>query len=242
MKIFKFLSLLITTIFISVQSFAKQPIKNEKAKTGVFYQIQLIQLPETAQKKFETVDYYKKAGETVYNLGVFQNYKHAKLALKELKEEGIGQGIVVAFFNKSEIELEDAMLLSNNQTKHESDFSINGENISTEQLNKMLFENAGSIQVTYKIHTGLFVESKVLPDFGGGIAVEEVENENGFYTYQIGEFRSKVDAIAFRKKMITSSVTSEAIVVPYAGEKRISLLLAETLTNLQESDLASLED
>lgn len=234
----------ISALFLIISTlnvFATDVIRDSKKKKGLYYQIQLLDqvINDDIYNRFETVDQYvTKESDYNFRLGVFGNYKVAKTTMGELKNEGFKNVKVVAYFNRVIISIEDAMLFSNNHLKYEEEMSIEGETISVEELNKVLFENAGQIKLQYKLHLGMYAKETNIPSFDKTIKAELRETKQGFYTYYVGDFNNKQHAIEYRKMLVNAGV-SEAVVVPYFNGKRISLMLAEKFEQAAQANMAS---
>lgn len=170
-------------------------------------------------------------------LGAFSVYKDAKSDAQVLRDQGYAGVEVVAFFNRTRLTLQEAMVLCNDQVAYEDEFSLGGLTISTEELNRLLFERSGGLTLDFKVHLGLYLEPAVLPIQNEQVSVELQETDMGFYTYVIGNFATKQEAIAFRKKLLDRGV-AEAVVVPYVNGKRVSTDLAHSLGMLYDPNTA----
>ena len=236
------LVLTFAALIFSINTFASDIIRDSKQKKGLYYQIKLENqnINDDMYNRFETVDQFiTPKSDYNFRLGVFNNYKTAKNTAQTLEKEGFENLKIVAYFNKANISIEDAMVFSNNQMKFEDNLSIDGNNISVEELNKLLFQNAGDMNLQYKVHLGMYAEKAEIPTFNTEVKVTTIETEQGFYTYTLGNFSTKEEAIKFRKQLVASGV-NEAFVVPYFEEKRVSITLAQKLEDYSKANLANL--
>lgn len=234
--------LILIASFLTINAFAADIIRDSKQKKGLYYQVNIIEqlIDDDMFNRFETVDQYVTSNSDYnFRLGVFNSYKQAKTEAANLKHEGYKQVEVVAYFNRASISLEDAMVFSNNQMKYEDNLSLDGQTISVQELNKIILDNAGEVELSYKIHLGLTAVQKEIPSFDPTIENKVIETEQGFYTYRVGSFDSKQSAIQYRKQLVNAGI-KEAIVVPYFNGKRVSLTLAEKFENISEANMANL--
>ncbi|HBH04970.1 MAG TPA: hypothetical protein DDX92_00015 [Flavobacteriales bacterium] len=234
----KTLALIFGLIFSTTALADNSLVKNTKVKNGLYFQVLVTgyQLDDHILSQFETIEQFKSENSKFnYRLGVFANYKTAKAEAKRLRENSIPGASVLPFFNHTELTMNEAIILASDQSKYESGFSVQGQDVSVEELNSLLYNSGQGVELTYRIHMGTYPDPVSNVDYAP--EAHSMETQEGFFTLVSNNFESKGEAITYRKDLLNKGC-NEAYVVPYLNGKRISLLLAETISELTFSDMA----
>ncbi len=231
--------LIIILLIGSVAMAGTQMRKNTKVKYGLYFQVEVInqQVSDKVYQRYQTVEQFALNNSALnYRFGVFAKYATADEEVGFLKSNGI-DAYVVAYFNKARITLEEAIVLATDQSKYETGLYVENKEITVKDLNNLIYEKGKDMEVTYRVYFGTFTKQEPLPDFDVRFTFQVTPE--GFYSYVSQDFKTRSEAINFRKEAVKKGVV-EAYVVPYLNGRRISLLLADAINEVQSSDIAEL--
>ena len=231
-------TLALVALFLTTSSFATTLLKDTKAKRGLYFQVRIDNAvePDLKQVAFETIE----SRDNATFIGIFKSYTEAQKVKNVLTyTEHIETASIIPFFNDEEITIEDALVLSNNQIFYDNELSIGNRIVSQEEISKLLFAYNGEVQLEYKVLIGLFVNPIQIPNLSGDIAILQRRTEEGFVTYEIGNFKSKERAAEYISKLRKAGING-GVYAPYLGGKRVSALLAQQFEKLS-NDYTAME-
>lgn len=154
-----------------------------------------------------------------YFAGLFSNYEDARSALRKVRKNEFKDAFIVAYYKGQKISTDRAKFLEKNLKKNIP--------VITEKKQHNIY---------FKIQIGVF-SKEVGPDLyrtfenhAGEKNVELILKNNGMVIYTIGKFLTFDSASSFNKELKIKGL-SDAFVIAYDGDKKISIREAQIFLN-----------
>ncbi|MCB9195369.1 MAG: SPOR domain-containing protein [Flavobacteriales bacterium] len=124
------------------------------------------------------------------DVGEFEDYFVAMKNQYKIEEFGYDSTILVAFFNNSEITIDDAFLLMDNKN------SVDQNNLSymSEQEMDLALQSVQNEEFYYTIQIGIYSEESVNRFFDFPKSVDETITDKGYFRYSVGKYKTLQDA------------------------------------------------
>jgi hypothetical protein len=156
-------------------------------------------------------------------IGLFSDYLLAVKAQNNLEEKGISKTAVVAYFNHTQITLEDAFILSNN--RNEQDIKSFDQPYMSEKEMEAALKRVQNEDFYYTVQIGIFNEANVNSFFDFPRTIDETITSKGYYRYTFGKFYTLND-VKDALKMMKENNFSNAEIIAFDNVERIPLVSA----------------
>lgn len=204
---------------------------NAKKVEGLFFTVQVGVYSNLVKKgvlmNLKPLVYHQtETGKFRYSSGIFKTLGNAEVALTRVKEFGIADAFVSAYYNGQRVSIEKANFLLLN----------NGLGIVTDlpETRDIDFKKPVSQEVTFKIQLGVYNENKEFNLTSDVIALSQggvqILQENGLNYYTIGNY-SDYNAAKALLARVHSNGFEEAFIVAFNNQSKISVKEALLLQN-----------
>lgn len=125
-------------------------------------------------------------------IGSFKDYLIAMKSQSELDEKGISNTEIVAYFNHTQVTLDEAFTLSDN--RNEQDIRSNNLPYMSEEDMATALKRVQNEEFYYTVQIGIFNEANVNSFFDFPKSIDETITSKGYYRYTFGKFYTLNDA------------------------------------------------
>lgn len=138
---------------------------------------------------------------------------------------------IVSYFNKTKLTIDEALVFVDNQNKHDVDYAMDGNILTVEDLNQLLYKNDGEIQLDYYVQVGLYDQKLQFPPLPNDKSIQVSNPQAGTFSYRIGSFKTRHEAEEFMAWLETKDI-NKSYITSFYGKHRVSTMLAEAIENL----------
>ena len=168
-------------------------------------------------------------------LGIFEHAYQAQKVVSDLNLDAKIQ----AYLGNKPIPMSESLILAGNQMKFDNGFIIGETIMNKEDVEKLLFDKNGEVNLTYRIVIGPHSEKLSLPTLSPNTEVKHNITGDKLHYYQIGNYKTKKEAISVMRSIEEAGLES-IFVASYYNEKRVSTPLAKLLEEMSDTKTAKL--
>ena len=205
------------------------PITLETERVGLFYTLAFNQ--DQHRTFSQIVDgEWDQIGDR-FELGSYQSIGDAVNAFEWLYKTYELTPEIVAYFNTTKLTIDEALVFEDNQNEHDVDYSLDGNILTIDDLNQLLYKNDGEVELQYYVQVGMYNEKIQFPPLPNDKSIQVSNPQSGTFAYRIGSFETRKEAEEFMQWLGNNNI-DRTYVTSYYGKHRVSTMLAETIENL----------
>ncbi len=188
---------------------------------GLEFRVQIKNSNIASEKIADLLPIRKSSAHT--EVGSFQDYLIAMQTQYKLEERGITKTTIVAYFNHTQVTLEEAFILADN--RNDQDIRSYDQPYMSEEEMDLALKSVQNEDFYYTVQIGIFNETNVNSFFDFPRSIDETITSKGYYRYTFGKFYTLNDA-KDALKMMKEYKFNNAEIIAFDNLDRIPLASA----------------